>query len=208
MKRLLLLLAIHLAGAGLCGCGGQAIAPDRLATIPTFSVDKEVPLPAAPGYYGKAQMWGSAIGGAVGGAVMEGGNNDVPGRIKSYLEQEHVDVQQIVRSEFQQRLSTDPRFVNRVVDNGAAHFKLNVFVYGLFEAGIFHSGYKIWLGIQATLVDSSGNTLWQDKNWVGLDSDIPAHAFDDYFSDPSVFAGTLKTGADEITERLLNSLGH
>ncbi len=132
----------------------------------------------------------------------------MPDRIKSYLEQQHIDVRQIVRTEFRSGLNADPRFANRVVDNGAAHFELNVYIYGLFEAGIFHSGYKIWLGIQSTLVDSSGNTLWQDKNWVGLDSDIPAHDFEDYFSDPAIFTETLKTGSDEITQRLLDSLGH
>jgi hypothetical protein len=28
------------------------------------------------------------------------------------------------------------------------------------------------------------------------------------FSDPATFAGTLKTGTDEITKRLLHGLGH
>jgi hypothetical protein len=49
--------------------------------------------------------------------------------------------------------------------------------------------------------------LWQDKNWVDLYSNTPAHDFEEYFSDPAVFTETIKAGADQISGRLLKSLG-
>jgi hypothetical protein len=102
----MLLRAISVACANLCGCSGQSITPDRIAAIPTFSVDEQVPLPSLPAYFGRPQIWGRAIGGVLGWEISQSGEENVPTRIKAYLDQQHIDVQQIVRTDF--RMDSPP----------------------------------------------------------------------------------------------------
>jgi hypothetical protein len=200
-------LALCVSGI-LYGCQSQSISPDKLRSAQSVSVSPNVKVASTASYLGRAQLWGGVLGSAVGAIAGQAANKDVPDQIKLYLTQQNIDPGQIVRAEFQKGLRADPRFANRVVDVGSAHFELNVFIYGLTESGPFSSGYKPWLSVQATLIDASGKTVWQGKNWVGAHSDIAEVPFDQYFADPATFRNALTIAADEVTRSLLKDMGN
>jgi hypothetical protein len=192
-------------GLWLVGCGGVSITPDRINAIRAVSVAPEVMVASAAMYHGPEGAWGTALGGAIGALIAQGAV-DAPTQIRSYLAQENIDVGAIVRTQFLKALQADPRFGAKLSGGADARFELEVFLYGLVSSGPFSAQFRPWLGVQAKLVEPSGNVLWQDRDHVFLNDEVPLAPYRAYFENPATFRTGFAVAADVIIRTLLKRM--
>jgi hypothetical protein len=205
MRRLALVL-VALAVFAAVGCGTVSITPDRLAAIKSVSVARTVTVPEQPHYHGPVAAWGQYAEGSTLYALFSRGALEARDQIKAYVAQEQIDVGAIARAEFLNGLRRDPRFASRIVDDADTRFELEVFIYGLASNGPFSTQFRTWLGLQARLVEPSGQILWQQRDAVFLNDAVPLAPYPAYFEDPATFRTGFAAAATVITQTLLKRM--
>lgn len=203
--RRLALLQAPIVALGLVGCGGVTITPERVNAITAVRVAPDVKVPTTAMYHGPEGAWGVAVGGILGALIAQGAA-DAPTQIKTYLAQENIDLGAIVRTQFLKGLQADPRFGAKLSDRADAKFELEVFLYGLVSNGPFSAQFRPWLGIQARLVEASGHIVWQDKDHVFLNDEVPLAPYRAYFDSPATFRVGFAAAADVIIRTLLKRM--
>ena len=208
MKQAVLAL-LGFAVIAVSGCASVSIAPEQVSAIRSTSVSPQVKMAASPAYYGPEDGLASSglIGAAIASAIIVLDNKKPPLQIKAYLAAENIDVGEIVRTQFEKGLASDPRFSSKVREHGETTFELEVQVYGLVSNGPFSSEFKPWLSVRATLVDASGNMMWQATDFAySWTETVPPKPYSTYFEDPEHFRSAFTAAGEAVTRGLLGKL--
>ena len=205
LDRFILILSIVFL---LLGCAsGVKLDPSMKSKLDDgVTISTPVKIVVKPYYNGSEQVWGAALGGAI-GAIVAGSIVDESTKIKQYLEAENIDVASIVLDEFTRQISYRSEFAGRIRDDGKYRLELEIPIYGLVVRNAFTSNYKPMLALRAKLIAPEGKIIWQNYNYVtNLNSKTPTFTYKDYFRSPEAFEAAFSSAAEIVVSLVLDDL--
>ncbi|MDI9334644.1 MAG: hypothetical protein QM533_09735 [Cytophagales bacterium] len=212
MRSKYILIFTFLFSIGLLyGCAGApTITPskDKLVSLGTASIDKEVAKPKEIFFRGGLQAWGAALGGALGGALTADAGKSDATKLNELIAAQQLDIGKMVYQEATRQLANKKSIT--IVEGDAANGKFQFFVthYGFSKTHPFGSTYDVNMGVLAKLVSKTGEVLWQYSDFVtGLASDNnQGQSLDVYYSNPATLKPALETAARVVVRNVLANL--
>lgn len=189
-----------LCSLSLLGCSAPLDSSLRYGLSQGVSIDQTITMPDKAAYFGPKKvtcgLWSAPFG------------IDECDIIKSYVNENKIDLPKIVRDEFMMQLEQrDSSLKGHISANGQLMLHLEIQLYGIAQKTAFSSDYKPLLNIVARLTDRSGNQLWKSMYSVtNLNDETPTSDYYDYFKDPSAFTTAFESAAKVAITELMTDL--
>lgn len=172
--------------------------------VRTITVAKDVPEPKEMTFVGLSEAMGMGLAGGLGGAV---GAGLAAGSTFSRNGSAAFDIGQSVRSEFVAALEQSGKFVVKETGPADGVLQLRVVGYGFYQAGMFARRVRPILGVEAKLIRTDGQVVWQHRRGITqLTSETPAVFPEKIRNDPKVGAEALRVAARICARNAVASL--
>jgi hypothetical protein len=184
-----------------------ALTQEELASIESVTISQEVPMPDSVEYLGsREKVWGLCCF-LVGDVIAEPGRKRTATRIQDAMNRSHIDVREIVLTEFEKQLRESRLFKEVIVGgDGYPRFKLKIIHHGLTVVRLADQLLP-YIRMEGVLVKSDQTTIWRKK--VGLvftlgeDKRIPTQTLEEYLKDPELIRkGFSVVAAIEVSEMI------
>ena len=191
----------------ITGCVSQkALTKTDKESIRSVSINKQVKMPDDFLYMGPAQAWGAA-GGLLGAVAGQSDARSAKAQIKSALQENHIDLEQISREQLEAELLKSNLFSSIAPEGGDAEFRLEVRLWGFVQKNTFSAHLKPTLSITGSLVNLNGTVLWQKYDYITAFNDqTPEHTIEEYLRNPQLIREAFDTSAKIISEGLVKDI--
>jgi len=185
-----------------CG-GGHTLKPADQAAIDSVSVASSVKVTDQPTVVG-SEAGLSVLFGAAGAAVAAESQKSVGKDFAGFLTASGIDIGDIVRQQFTDRLRSDPIYGPRLSADGSYRFVLEVRSYGINTTTTFSSEWGPNLGVYYKLVSPDGKVLADDfaTTWF---SDVPKFTMEEIKANPQVLKRAFESAAAIVSAKLLKA---
>lgn len=201
--------------AGLCvfcllltGCAStqQLSGPDR-ASLASMRVNTHVEASPQMYYMGPASGIGFAFG-AVGGLLTAVANQGPGEQFRKFAEEHGITVERIVREEAIKALEgTGKVKLTETAGPDAATLNIKVPMYGFSIPHGFSGSLVPVMGIQCTLVDAQGRTIWSSSDsTTPLGSPVEGKTPDEYRADPALIEKAWREAARKVMADIARTL--
>ncbi|HTT38608.1 MAG TPA: hypothetical protein VMH32_13175 [Burkholderiales bacterium] len=197
-------IAIAASVLTLAACGGgKTLKPADQAGIGSVSVAATVKVVDQPTVVG-SEAGLSALFGAAGAAATAESQKSAGKSFADYLAASGIDVGDIVRQQFTDKLRSDPIYGPRLSADGSYHFVLEVRSYGINKTTMVSSEWGPNLGVYYKLVSPDGKVLADDfaTTWF---SDVPKFTMEEIKANPQVLKRAFETAAAIVSAKLLKT---
>ncbi|AUB80062.1 hypothetical protein [Candidatus Thiodictyon syntrophicum] len=197
------LLLVLLTSVAIAGCGAsKALKPEDLAAIRSVSVDKSVRITNRPFIIGSEASLGVLFGvaGAATAATMQ---QSAAEKFTSFLKDSGIDVGEIVREQFTQRLKRDPRFGKLVADDGRDRFLLEVPVFGITKTNALSSYWVAMLRVNYQLKTADGRLVAEDWAAPTPFSEQTKFTMEEIRANPKILRKAFAEQAAAVVAKLL-----
>ncbi len=218
VKKTLLLVVVAVTGIYLGGCanlpGLQTIplGNDRLSSLHTVSIDKNIPKPkTVPLGRSGANLGNMGLVAQVAIQVATADpQKDRPDTLNELLEREGIDVSQIVYSEAATQLSEKKGLLISDAPGADAtfHFAVNRFVFS--RTNPLGNVYNVTIAMTGKAYSKSNELIWIYTDYVtGMTSDNnQGQSEDTYYSDPSKLKLAIETACKALLNRMMSTIGN
>lgn len=191
----------------LSGCASTTpLTMESRNAIQVVAVIPEVEMPDQLVYHGGAQSIGLAFGliGGVLGSVASAGPAE---RFAAFMEESEIYVDQIVYSEFIAEFDQAGLFTRKDSGSVDAEIRLEVQLYGLTQVHGLSSRLHPQIAVQSTMVDASGNVVWQEHHRVPpMGSGVPAYSAAEYTENPELLREAMHAAARLVSRGLIDGI--
>jgi hypothetical protein len=203
-RRVALLLLV--LGAGISGCANDGHrgkpAAHAMESVRTVSIDTQVALPDTIHYLSAGQVWGGAVGGMIGAAIMAASSPEQS--IRMNLEKNNINIDAIFIEEMGTALAQQSRF--QVVDHGAdAVLSFQVKEYGFHVAGPFTAKMKVLLKLESQATGPGDTPLFR-AGAAAWNTEITRYTMDEYFEDRTRLLAAFHEVAAAVAAKEVNAL--
>lgn len=205
-------------GAGLAACvllttlgacaASVSMSQRNRGKIQSVTVSDDVPVPDQLYYQGRKE---SILMGSLGvaGAAAAGGTGKKTGDvIADVMNKAGIDVGEIAADRFRTQLNSAGVFGNVVSDcDGCPSIHLSVRFYGFAQPHGLSSQLRATIGVEGTMIDSTGRVLWKKYSYVtALNKQTPSHTLKEYLEKPELLREGFTVATDTVVSDLIDDL--
>jgi hypothetical protein len=201
--------------AGLCavcmlltGCAStQQIGDADRASLASVRVNSNVETAPQMYYMGPASGIGFMFG-AVGGLVTALANQSPGEQFRKFAEEHGITIDRIVREEAIKALQgTGKLKLTEASGPEVATLNIKVQMYGFTIPNGFSGSLVPVVGIQCSLVDTQGKTIWSSRDSVGpLGSPAEGKTPDEYHANPALIEDAWRLAAHKVMADIVRTL--
>jgi len=188
------------------GCTTQpTLSPSDAAQIQIIRITPNLGVPSRPTYEGPEQAWGQALGGIIGGMIVESAS-DKPMYIRALMDAKNIDMQAILRDAVTHEAQAHPFLGRRLGEQGETMLDLKIENYGIQHKFGFSGEYGINMAVEAQLRGPGYKVLWKDKAVVMPDFGLKTNTFEEFVQSDDALRERLKEATQAAVAEVLGSM--
>jgi hypothetical protein len=192
----------------LVGCASSTALKqgDRLS-IQTVNVAENVELTEDMFYQGPKENLLGVTFGIFSLPYVEGSKAKTEDIIKAVMKKNKIDVCEIARSQFVNKLE-NVKIFNLASEGSDAEFRLSIPYYGLGQTHGLSSQLKPLIGVKGTLITNRNNKLvWEKYAYVtNLNSETPSRTLEEYLGDTKSLEQAFNLASSIVINELINDI--
>jgi hypothetical protein len=192
----------------LTGCAStQQLSDSDRASLASVYVDPHVETAPQMNYMGPGSGIGFAFG-AVGGLITALANEEPGERFRKFAADHGITIDNIVREEaikaFQE---TGKVKLTETAGPDSSTLNIKVPTYGFAIPHGFSGNLVPVVGIQCTLVDAHGKTIWSSRDFVTpMGSPAEGRTPDEYHANPALIEDGWRQAAKKVLDEIVRTL--
>lgn len=210
MSHRLRLVLISASALVLMGCASSAMREGDCRAVRSVHLVRPFEIPRQPRVMTRANAWGIAIGGAVGGAIAASGAGGKEEATAKYLAENNIDLGEMLAEELTSQFQSQGILKFALPANADGFLKVQVGGYGIGPtAGMVSDQYRASIGVRAIITAADGRVIWETQvSDPALNGERPSATLEELYSNPRVMREQMravaKTSARDLVANCTN----
>lgn len=209
IKQLLLAFLFSSFAFLLSGCAGGGDIKFKSGLPPLSTIDTAPPptIVEQPFVRLPAQVWGAALGGAIGAAITADTSDS--DKYLALIKSGNIDIQGIAKKSLLNRLNAKTSLIRNADKASDAELRIHVSFYGIHGSDPFSAtSLEPMLGITVSLMGKDGTPIWRATEELKFpdEKQVSSHTMKEYVETPQLLADGYARLSDLIAVVLVDKL--
>lgn len=205
MFRRLRLVMIAALAMALFGCASSAMRDGDCRAVRSVHLVRPFEMPRQPRVMTRANAWGIAIGGAVGGAIATSGERGKEEATAQYLADNNIDLGEMLAEELTSQFQSQGILKFALPANADGFLKIQVGGYGIGPtAGMVSDQYRALIAVRAIITKADGGVIWEAQVAdPALNGERPSATLEALYSNPLLMREQMRAVAKTSARNLV-----